>query len=159
MTVPHQSQQRYEAPGVLTRRIMNPLVAFTTRRGLGLAGSRVLTVRGRTSGLPRQTVVNLLSLDGERYLVAPRGETEWVRNLRAAGKASLRVGRRIEQVTAVELDDAPKGPVLREYLRRWGWEVGAFFDGISTDSSDEELAAIAPGFPVFRLIAASADGN
>jgi deazaflavin-dependent oxidoreductase (nitroreductase family) len=147
------SSPRYLAPGFVTRRIMNPLVAVATRRGVGLAGSRVLTVQGRTSGLPRQTVVNLLELDGQRYLVAPRGTTEWVRNLRVAGEASLRVGRRTESVTAVELEDAAKVLVLREYLRRWGWEVGAFFEGISADSTDGELAAIAPDFPVFRLVA------
>jgi deazaflavin-dependent oxidoreductase (nitroreductase family) len=150
------ASQRYVEPGFVTRRIMNPLVAFATRRGVGLAGSRLLTVRGRTSGLLRQTVVNVLELDGERYLVAPRGTTEWVRNLRVAGEASLRVGRRTEPVAAVELEDGVKVPVLREYLRRWGWEVGAFFEGISAASTDEELTRIAPDFPVFRLAAPGA---
>jgi deazaflavin-dependent oxidoreductase (nitroreductase family) len=142
---------RYVAPGWFTRRVFNPGVALLTRLGLGLAGSRVLTVRGRTTGEPRRTVVNLLAVDGERHLVAPRGTTQWVRNLRAAGEGSLSVGRRTERFTAVELADDDKGPVLRAYLDRWGWEVGQFFEGVTKDSTDEDLARIAPGFPVFRL--------
>jgi len=96
-------------------------------------------------------VVNLLDVDGESYLVAPRGVTQWVRNLRAAGGGVLRVGRRRQQFTAVELTDSAKAAVLRPYLRRWKWEVGQFFDGVGPDASDEELLAIAPGYPVFQL--------
>jgi deazaflavin-dependent oxidoreductase (nitroreductase family) len=142
---------RYLAPGWFTRRVFNPAVAFATRHGVSLMGSRVLSVPGRTTGIPRETVVNLLTVDGERFLVAPRGHTQWVRNIRAAGGAELRVGRRVEPVTASELPDADKTPVLREYLRRWAWEVGQFFEGIDKDSCDQELAAVAPDFPVFRL--------
>ena len=99
----------------------------------------------------RSNVVNVLDLDGRRYLVAPRGTTEWVRNLRATGEGELRIGRRVEAFAAAELADAAKLPVLRAYLRKWAWEVGQFFEGVDKDSSDEELAAIAPGFPVFEL--------
>jgi deazaflavin-dependent oxidoreductase (nitroreductase family) len=144
---------RYLAPGWFTRRVFNPLVARLTELGVSLAGSRVLTVRGRRSGEPRSTVVNVLTLDGRRYLVAPRGQAQWVRNLRAAGTATLRVGRRVETVTAVELadDDAAKLAVLRAYLERWKWEVGQFFDDLDHRSTDEALRAAAPGFPAFRL--------
>ena len=142
---------RYLAPGWFTQHVFNPMVARLTRMGISLMGSRVLEVQGRKSGLPRRTVVNLLTLDGERHLVAPRGTTEWVRNVRAAGAATLRVGRRAEQARLVELADAEKPPVLRAYLDRWGWEVGQFFEGIDKGSSDADLAGIAPGFPVFRL--------
>ena len=93
----------------------------------------------------------LLDLDGTHYLVAPRGTTEWVRNLRAAGEGELRLGRRVEAFRAEELADADKMPVLRAYLRRWGWEVGQFFEGVTKDATDAELAAIAPGFPVFAV--------
>src|SRR4029079_19161371 len=86
---------RYLVPDGFTRKVFNPLVARLTKWGLSVKGSRVLEVRGRTSGEARTTVVNLLTVDGVRYLVAPRGETQWVRNLRAAGAAgALRVGRR-----------------------------------------------------------------
>jgi deazaflavin-dependent oxidoreductase (nitroreductase family) len=135
---------RYVAPGRITRRAMNPVVSGLTRLGLSVWGSRVLAVRGRTSGEWRTTPVNLLELDGERYLVAPRGQTQWVRNLRVAGGGELRLGRRTEVFRAEELRDDEKGPVLREYLRRWKAEVGAFFD-------DPEHIDPA-GFPAFRLL-------
>jgi deazaflavin-dependent oxidoreductase (nitroreductase family) len=133
-------------------RIFNAAVQGLTRMGISLMGSRVLAVRGRASGEWRTVPVNLLTLDGERYLVAPRGQTQWVRNIRAAGGGELRLGRRVEAITVTELADADKTPVLREYLRRWAWEVSRFFpEGVSASSPDETLRGIAPGFPVFRL--------
>lgn len=131
--------------------VFNGIVGTLTRLGLPLAGSRVLAVRGRTSGEWRTTPVNPLRVAGERYLVAPRGQTQWVRNLRIAGGGELRKGRSTEAFTAIEVPDAEKPPILREYLRAWAWEVGRFFDGVSASSSDDELRAIAPGFPVFRI--------
>jgi hypothetical protein len=143
---------RYVAPDWFTRRVFNPAVGRLTRWGISLLGSRVLDVRGRTSGEIRSTVVNLLTVDGARYLVAPRGETQWVRNVRAAGgEAVLRLGRRREAVVLHEVADADKTPILRAYLKAWAWEVGRFFDGLTASSTDEELAAAARGFPVFRL--------
>ena len=146
-----RSSTRYLAPGWFTRRVFNPTVAFLTRRGLSLAGSRVLTVPGRTTGTPRSTVINVLTLDGERYLVAPRGQTAWVQNLRASGRGELRVGSRREEFVAEELADDEKLPVLRAYLERWKWEVGQFFEGLDHTSSDDVLAEAAPGFPAFRV--------
>ena len=83
--------------------------------------------------------------------VAPRGQTQWVKNVRAGGDAELRLGKQIEVIHPVEVPDADKAPILREYVRRWKAEVGQFFDGIDASSTDEELLGIAPGFPVFRL--------
>ncbi len=142
---------RYQSPGWFTQHVFNPTIARLTRWGISLKGSRVLEVRGRTSGEIRSTVVNMLELDGTRYLVAPRGETQWVRNLRAAGEGTLRVGRRVETFTATELADAEKPAVLRAYLKAWAWEVGKFFDGLKADSPDADIAAAAPGFPAFRI--------
>jgi deazaflavin-dependent oxidoreductase (nitroreductase family) len=119
--------------------------------GISLMGSRELAVRGRTSGEWRTTPVNLMTVDGERYLVAPRGHTQWVRNIRVAGGGELRLGRRVEPITVEELADADKPAVLREYLRRWAWEVSRFFEGVDKDSPDSRLLEIAPGFPVFRI--------
>jgi deazaflavin-dependent oxidoreductase (nitroreductase family) len=148
------SRPHYIAPGRITRRVMNPLVAGLTRLGLPLAGAAVLGVRGRRSGEVRTTPVNPLRHDGARYLVAARGETQWVRNLRVAGEAELTVGRRTERVAATELTEpAAVVPVLREYLRRWAWEVGTFFDGVDASSSDAELAAVAHRHPIFVLAA------
>jgi deazaflavin-dependent oxidoreductase (nitroreductase family) len=132
--------------------VFNRAVEWLTRRGVSVWGSRVLAVRGRRSGEWRTVPVNLLTHEGERYLVAPRGHTQWVRNLRAAGGAGeLRVGRRVEAFTADELADDDKPAVLRAYLERWKFEVGVFFDGVDASASDEKLRAIAPGYPVFRL--------
>jgi deazaflavin-dependent oxidoreductase (nitroreductase family) len=144
-------EAHFKRPGWFTKNVFNRIVAVFTGLGLSIWGSRVLEVRGRSSGEWRRTPVNLLTLDGERYLVAPRGETQWVRNMRASGGGRLRLGRRSETFTAAELPDADKVPVLRAYLRRWKAEVGVFFEGVGPDSSDEELAAIAPKHPVFRV--------
>ena len=118
---------------------------------MSIAGSRVLEVRGRKSGEWRSTPVNPLPFHGSQYLVAPRGHTQWVRNLRASGRGRLRVGRRTEDFTAEEVPDAEKPPLLRAYLERWKWESGQFFGGASADSTDEELLRIAPDHPAFRL--------
>ena len=144
-------QQRYLRPGRVEVRLFHDTVAWLARHGVSLAGSRELAVRGRKSGEWRRNPVNPLTLGSTRYLVAPRGHTQWVRNLRAAGQGELRVGRRTERFTATELADPDKPPVLREYLRKWGWEVGRFFEGVTADATDEQLDGIAPGFPVFRV--------
>jgi deazaflavin-dependent oxidoreductase (nitroreductase family) len=132
-------------------KVFNGAVAALTRLGVSVWGSRVLRVRGRKSGQWRTNPVNLLTVDGQLYLVAPRGETDWVRNLRVAGGGELVVGRRVERFTGDELGDDEKVDVLRAYLRRWKFEVGRFFGGVSADSSDDDLRRIAPEHPVFRI--------
>ncbi|MGH9078673.1 MAG: nitroreductase family deazaflavin-dependent oxidoreductase, partial [Acidimicrobiales bacterium] len=98
------------------------------------------------------TPVNLLGMESDQYLVAARGETEWVRNVRAdGGRLVLILGRHREERTAVEIPLAERTPILRAYLRRWKFEVGMFFEGVGPDSSDEEFAAIADRHPVFVL--------
>jgi len=131
--------------------VFNRAVARLTRLGISVAGSRVLEVKGRKTGEPRRTPVNLLTLEDTRYLVAPRGHTQWVRNLRASGRGRLLLGRRAEDFTASEVADEEKAPILREYLKRWKWEVGAFFDGVGPDAGDDELLRIAPDHPIFRV--------
>ena len=144
--------ERYVRPGWFTANVFNRIVAGLTRLGVSVWGSRVLEVRGRTSGEPRRVPVNLLTFDGERYLVAPRGETQWVRNLRASGgEGTLLLGRRREPFVARELGDDAKPPLLRAYLKRWKAEVGIFFQGVGADAPDDELRRIAPDYPVFRL--------
>jgi len=142
---------RYEKPDWLTRHVLNPLVTGLATLGLSVRGSRILAVRGRRSGRTRTTPVNPVPVAGARYLVAPRGDTEWVRNLRAAGRGELRLGRRHEPITVEELTDEAKPPILREYLRRWKMETGRFFDGVGADSPESALRRIAPRHPVFRI--------
>jgi deazaflavin-dependent oxidoreductase (nitroreductase family) len=146
----------YRQPGWFTKYIFNPVVAGLTRLGVSVSGSRVLRVKGRKSGEWRSVPVNLLTIDDTRYLVAPRGETQWVRNLRAAGEGELVLGRRVEKFRAVELSDEDKPDVLKAYLKRWKAEVGIFFEGVSADSPDEDLRRIAPKHPVFRIEPAAA---
>ncbi len=142
----------YQRPDWFTRKVITPFLNFLMRLGISVWGSRVLEHRGRRSGQPHHTPVNLLSLGSEQYLVAARGETEWVRNVRAAeGRLVLILGRHREERRAVEIPAAERTPILRAYLRRWKFEVGMFFEGVGPDSTDEEFAAIADRHPVFVL--------
>jgi hypothetical protein len=98
--------------------------------------------------------VRVLELNGQRYLVAPQGETDWVRNLRARGTGRLRVGGPITAFQAVELSDEEKLPVLRAYFTRW-WRLVAHMTPVtSQDAPDDEFVRAAPLHPVFRLIRA-----
>jgi deazaflavin-dependent oxidoreductase (nitroreductase family) len=141
----------YQRAGWFTKNVFNRVVAVSTRMGLSVWGSRVLEVPGRKSGEPRRTPVNLMTLEGQRYLVAPRGHTQWVRNLRVSRSGRLLVGRRAEAFAAVELPDAEKVPLLRAYLKKWSWETGQFFGGVGADAPEEELRRIAPDHPVFKI--------
>jgi len=133
------------------RSLGNKLIAPLAR--LGLAGRRthVLTVPGRKSGLPRSTPVQLLFLDGQRWLVAPYGEGDWVRNARAAGTVELTRARKTETLRVEEVESEEAAPVLREYLRRTSI-VKPYFDA-TADSPLEAFAAEAARHPVFRLSA------
>ena len=143
-------ERRYLKPGFADR-VFNGAIALLTGLGVSLYGSRMLAVRGRRSGAWRTVPVNLLEQGGARYLVAPRGETEWVRNLRAQGGGELRLGRRSEAFRAREVADADKPALLRAYLERWAFEVARFFPGVDTRSSDAELLRVAACYPVFRV--------
>ncbi len=145
------SSAHYREPGWFTKNVANNIVIGLTRLGLSVRGSRVLAVKGRKSGEWRTVPVNPLDFDGHRYLVSPRGEGQWVRNLRAAGTGELRLGKKAEAFSATEVDDAAKPPILRAYLKKWKAEVGQFFEGVGPDATDEQLLAIAPKHPVFEV--------
>ena len=143
--------RHYKEPGWFTKNVFNRAVEGLTKLGVSVWGSRTLAVRGRKSGEWRTTPVNLLTFDGKEYLVAPRGETEWVRNMRVARRGELRLGKKVQPFSAVELDDDAKVPLLRAYLKRWKMETGQFFDGATAESTDEQLRAIAPKHPAFEV--------
>jgi deazaflavin-dependent oxidoreductase (nitroreductase family) len=147
-----QQPEIYNRPDKLTPGLNN-FVATLAKLGISLKNTRVLYVRGRKSGQLRSTPVDFFrfSQDGQRYLVAPRGTTQWVRNLRAAGEGSVRLGWKVTRFTAVELDDAEKPAILREYLKRWKSESDRFFDGVGPNSAESEIERIAPKHPIFRL--------
>lgn len=142
----------YKRPGWLMRKTLTPFLNLLMRLGISAWGSRVLEHRGRRSGTLHHTPVNLLTLDEKEYLVAARGETEWVRNVRAAdGNLTLILGRHRQARTAAEVPVEARTEILRAYLRRWKFEVGMFFEGVGPDSSDAEFAVIAQRHPVFIL--------
>ncbi|OBG44299.1 hypothetical protein A5672_09905 [Mycobacterium alsense] len=141
---------RYEEPG-RTARAANAVVRWLAELGISIAGTRALRVRGRKSGKPRTVVVNLLTLDGADYLVSPRGNTQWARNVRAAGVVEVGPRWRRRPARASELEDAAKPEVLRRYLARWYWQVKDYVGGLTPDSTDEQLLAGAPRIPVFAL--------
>jgi deazaflavin-dependent oxidoreductase (nitroreductase family) len=148
---PTPNSVHYQAPGWFTRNVFNRIIVVATRLGISVWGSRELRVLGRKSGEWRKTPVNLLDLDGAHYLVAPRGQAQWVRNLRVAGTGELRVGRHVDAFRATEVEGDAKMTVIRAYLRRWKMEVGVFFDGVGPDSSDDELRAVLDRHPVFHI--------
>ena len=147
---------KYDNPSWFTSKIGNPAIALLVKLGFSPAGAHLLAVRGRKSGEWRTTPINPLEHEGGRYLVAPRGETEWVRNIRAAGGGELRLGSKREAIQAVELADDDKPALIRAYLKRWRKETGAFFDNIRDDAPDEEYRQIAPDHPTFRITATDA---
>ena len=144
-----------QKPGWFTVNVFNRAVAWLTRRGISVWGSRVLAVRGRKTGEWRTTPVNLLTVDGQQYLLAPRGHVQWTHNMRAAGGGELRLGKHVDVFTATEVADDDKVPLLRSYLKRWKAEVGVFFNGVGPDSPDADLRRIAPDHPVFRITVTS----
>jgi deazaflavin-dependent oxidoreductase (nitroreductase family) len=133
----------------LERRALNALVHVLLRVGLGPPRTYLLTVPGRRTGRPRSTPVTLVEEPGQRWLVAPYGEVQWVRNARAAGRATLRRGFRTERVVLTELGPVESAPVLRRYVT----EVPItrpFFD-VTPGSPPEAFVAEAPRHPVFAL--------
>jgi deazaflavin-dependent oxidoreductase (nitroreductase family) len=131
------------------RRLGNGLIAPLAR--LGLAGKRthILTTGGRKTGRRYSTPVQLLFEDGERWLVSPYGEREWVKNARAAGEVELTRALRTERVAVEEVDQVTAAPILREYLRKTP-VTKPYFDA-TAESPLEKFAAEASRHPVFRL--------
>ncbi|MFM9378119.1 nitroreductase/quinone reductase family protein [Gordonia sp. VNK21] len=133
-------------------RALNAVVRGLADLGVSLAGARTLTVRGRRTGAEHRVPVNPLRLGGEQYLVAPRGETDWVRNARAHPQAQLRRGRSVTAVHLAEVTDPEiKLAVIERYLQRWGWEVaGLLPDGITPGDAAPTLRRHLDALPVFH---------
>jgi deazaflavin-dependent oxidoreductase (nitroreductase family) len=146
---------RYEEPNRVAR-AGNAVIRWLAELGVSIAGTRALRVRGRKTGKSRAVVINLLTVDGVDYLVSPRGNTQWARNVRAAAVVEMGPRWRRRRVRASEVDDAAKPELLRRYLARWYWQVKGCVGGLTPDSSDEQLRAVAPTIPVFALAKAGA---
>ncbi|BAX92725.1 nitroreductase family deazaflavin-dependent oxidoreductase [Mycobacterium shigaense] len=141
---------RYEEPNRVAR-AGNVAMRWLTDLGVSIAGTQVLRVRGRKTGKARAVVINLLTVDGVDYVVSPRGNTQWARNVRAAGSVEIGPRWRRRQVTVTEVSDAAKPELLRRYLARWYWQVKDFVLGLTPESTQEQLLAAAPSIPVFAL--------
>jgi deazaflavin-dependent oxidoreductase (nitroreductase family) len=144
------AEASYKQPDWFTTHFVNPLLKGLHRLGISVQGSQTLAVRGRKSGEMRTNPINPFELDGRTYLLAPRGNTQWVRNMRAAGQGELRSGRKVRHFHATEVPDSEKLPLMRLYMDKWSWEVKGFL-GIDADASDEEIERILPDHPAFVL--------
>jgi deazaflavin-dependent oxidoreductase (nitroreductase family) len=125
---------------------------FSILASVGWTPKQMITleVRGRKTGEARSTVVNWVEYEGQRYLVSPRGETEWVRNVRAAGgEATIRHGKR-EHVRLEELPATDRGPIIKAYLPKNAMATKAHF-GVEPDAPLSEFERIAANHPVFRI--------
>ena len=132
-------------------RAFNKLFGLFIGLGLGLPHNDPLQVRGRKSGRVYSTPVDILSRDGKRYLVAPRGQTEWVRNAIASGTISLKKGRRSEQFGVRLLSDDEKPEILKSYLDRYRLTVQRYFP-MPAGSSSEAFRPLSGRYPVFELV-------
>ncbi|MGD1111584.1 MAG: nitroreductase family deazaflavin-dependent oxidoreductase [Mycobacterium sp.] len=141
---------RYEEPNRIAR-AGNAVIRWLAELGISIAGTQALQVRGRKTGKPRAVVVNLLTVDGVDYVVSPRGNTQWARNVRAAGVLEIGPRWRRRRAEINEVSDDAKPELLRRYLARWYWQVKDYVGGLTADSSDEQLRAGAPSIPVFAL--------
>jgi len=141
---------RYEEPPVAAK-VANTLIRWLADAGISIAGTRALRVRGRKTGQVRSVVVNVLTIGDVDYLVSPRGNTQWARNVRAAGAVEVGPMWRRRRLRATEVVDTAKPQLLKRYLDRWYWEVKGHVAGLTPDSSDDQMRAAAPSIPVFAL--------
>jgi hypothetical protein len=140
----------YEAPSAVER-VFNRIFGALVGLGLGLRHNYLLQVRGRTTGRILSVPVNVLELDGRRWLVAGRGRTHWVRNAEVAGEVVLRRGRRKERCRLRVVADADKLRILGAYLDRFRTTVQRYFP-VKAGSPAADFAAIAGRYPVFELL-------
>jgi hypothetical protein len=141
---------RYDQPTPAAR-AFNGVFRLLAEAGISVAGTVAIRVRGRKTGKRRGVVVNLLTVDGRDYVVSPRGNTQWVRNARAAGGIEMGPRWRSREVRIAEVADDAKPELLKRYLDRWFWEVKGHVGGLTPESSAAELIATAPSIPVFEL--------
>src|SRR5262245_25974411 len=144
-----KSSMQFTQPSALER-LFNRAFGFLIKIGIGLQHNYLLQVRGRKSGRIYSTPVNLLEHHGKRYLVAPRGYTQWVRNVIASGEASLVRGTRRETVRLQAIPDEAKADILKAYLDRYKLTVQRYFP-VPAGSPVEMFQPLTGQYPVFEL--------
>jgi len=145
------SDSAFRQPTAMER-MFNRFFGFLVGLGFGLKYNYLLQVRGRKSGKLYSTPIDLLEIDGRRFLVAPRGRTQWVRNAEAAGEVVLKKGSRQESFRLRPVEDREKAPLLKAYVDRFKTTVQRYFP-IAAGSDAEAFEGIADQYPVFELIA------
>ena len=143
------NRSSFQKPSAIEQ-LFNRVFGLLVGLGLGLSHNYLLQVRGRKTGRMYSTPVNLLSVDGERYLVAPRGEAHWVRNARASGEVWLKKGFRREHYLVRELSAPERPALLKEYLERYRTTVQRYFT-VPVGSDEKAFGGISERHPVFRL--------
>ena len=144
-------KQAFRVPSA-GERFFNRAFGVLVGLGIGFPYNYLLQVRGRKSGKIYSTPIDLLELDGKRFLVAPRGRTQWVRNAEAAGEVTLKRGRKVLRFRLRALDQAEKPRVLKAYLDNFRREVQGYFP-LPAGSPPEAFEKVAGDYPAFELIA------
>jgi deazaflavin-dependent oxidoreductase (nitroreductase family) len=150
MENPQPSSSQFNKPAAIDR-FFNRAFGFLIRIGIGLSHNYLIEVRGRKTGRAYSTPVNLLEHGGKKYLVAPRGYTQWVRNVIASGEASLARGSRREEVLLRQVPDEAKPEILKDYLDRYSKTVQRYFP-VQAGSPVEAFQPLASRYPVFEVI-------
>jgi deazaflavin-dependent oxidoreductase (nitroreductase family) len=140
----------FRAPSAVER-VFNRIFGLLVGLGLGLSHNYLLQVRGRKSGKLYSTPVDLLELGGKRFLVAPRGRTQWVRNAEAAGEVTLKKGRTRQRFRLRPIADAEKPEILKAYLDSFKREVQRYFP-VPAGSPPRAFSELAPSYPAFELV-------
>ena len=146
-----ESSGAFRQPTAIER-AFNRVFGFLVGLGLGFKHNYLLQVRGRKSGKLYSTPIDLLELNGKRFLVAPRGQTQWVRNAEAAGEVTLKRGSFQQSFRVVPVAEADRPPLLKAYLEKFKAEVQRYFP-IAAGSDVSAFEGIAAEYPVFELIA------
>jgi deazaflavin-dependent oxidoreductase (nitroreductase family) len=153
MTEPQASAGQSEfLPPTPTEAFFNKIMGFFVRIGLGPKGIYLLQVRGRKSGKIYETPVSLVDVNGRRYLVAPRGRTQWVRNAEASGEVSLKRGSKVERFTLRPIAEPDRPEILKTYLDKYASVVQRYFT-VKAGSPSLAFLPVAPKYPVFELVA------
>jgi deazaflavin-dependent oxidoreductase (nitroreductase family) len=151
----NESKSEFQKP-TAAEKVFNRIFGFLVGLGLGMRHNYLLQVRGRKSGRIYSTPVNVLDRGDRRYLIAPRGETQWVRNARASLRITLKRGRRRESFDLRILPDQEKPELLKAYLDGFSTTVQRYFP-VPAGSGPDAFTQLAPRYPTFELIPLSTE--